>query len=139
MSFFGGEFLDLDGIHIHGIGILFPLDMIVVVSVGEEGEEGVISSFSDLVGPFPNLFEMEGLLVPFFHGGWDDVHGIDPSHKLGRDSSGKEIDQDVLICDSTEGSIVFEFQNVVKDVNFIVDFGGGQPSYGLFLGIFKDE
>ena len=109
LFFFGGEFLDLDGIYIHGIGILFPLGVIVVVSVVLEGEEEVVSSFGDLVGPFPDLFEMEGLLVPFFHGGWDGVHGVDPSHKLGRDSSGKDIDQDILISDSTEGGVVFEF------------------------------
>ena len=123
LFFFRGEFLNSDGIYIQGIGILFPLGMIVVVSVILEGEEGVVSSFGNLVGPFPDLFEMEGLLVPFFHGGWDGVHGVDPSHKLGRDSSGKEIDQDVLISDSTKGSVVFELRDVVKDVNFIVDFG----------------
>ena len=49
------------------------------------------------------------LLVPFLHGGWDNVHGVNSSHKLGGDSSGKEVDQDILISDSTEGSIVFEF------------------------------
>ena len=78
-------------------------------------------------------------MVPFLHGGWDDVHGVNPSHKLGGDSSGKEIDQDVLISDSTEGSVVFELRDVIKDVNFVVDFGGGQPSYGLLSGIFEDE
>ena len=64
-------------------------------------------------------------MVPFLHGGWDDVHGVNPSHELGGDSSGKEIDQDVLISDSTEGGVVFEFRDVVKDVSFIIDFGGG--------------
>ena len=78
-------------------------------------------------------------MVPFLHGGWDYVHGVNPSQKLGGDSSGKEVDQYILICDSTEGSIVFEFQDVVEDVNLVVDFGGGQPCYGLFSGIFKDE
>ena len=64
-------------------------------------------------------------MVPFLHGGWDDVHGVNPSHELGGDFSGKEIDQDVLISDSTEGGVVFEFRDVVKDVSFIIDFGGG--------------
>ena len=139
LSFFRGEFFDSDGINIHGIGISFLLGMVVVVSIILERNEWVVPSFGNFVGPFPDLFEMEGLLVPFFHGGWYDVHGIDPSHKLGRDSSGEEIDQDVLISDSTEGGVVFEFRDVVEDVNFVVDFGGGQPSYGLFSGIFEDE
>ena len=65
-------------------------------------------------------------MVPFLHGGWDNVHKVNSSHKLGGDSSGKEVDQDILISDSTEGSIVFEFRDVVEDVNFVVDFGGGQ-------------
>ena len=78
-------------------------------------------------------------MVPFLHGGWDDVHGVNSSHKLGGDSSGKEVDQDILISDSTEGSVIFKFQDVVENVNFVVDFGGGQPSYGLFSGIFEDE
>ena len=37
----------------------------------------------------------------------------------------KKIDQDVLISDSTEGGIVFKFQDVVEDVDFVVDLGGG--------------
>ena len=124
LSFFGGEFFNLDGINIHGVGISFFLGM-VVVSVVLEGNEQVVSSFGNFIGSFPNLFEMEGLLVPFFHGSWDVVHGVDPSHKLGGDSSGKKIDQDVLISDSTEGGIVFKFQDVVEDVDFVVDLGGG--------------
>ena len=87
LSFLGGEFLNLDGINIHGIWVSFLLGM--VVSVVLEGNKWVIPSLGNFVGLFPNLFEMEGLLVLFFHGGWDVVHGIDPSHKLGRDSSGK--------------------------------------------------
>ena len=78
-------------------------------------------------------------MVSFLHGGWDNVHGVNPSHKLGGDSSGKEVDQNILISDSTEGSVVFEFRDIVKDVNFVVDLGGGQPSYGLFFGVFEDE
>ena len=108
LSFFWGKFLDANGVYVHCIWVLFLLG-VIVVSVILEGNEHVALSFGDLVGSFPNLFEMEGLLVPFFHGGWDVVHGVDPSHKLGRDSSGKEIDQDVLISDSTEGGVVFEF------------------------------
>ena len=123
LSFLGGKFLNLDGINIHGIWVSFLLGM--VVSVVLEGNKWVIPSLGNFVGPFPNLFEMEGLLVPFLHGSWDNVHGVNSSHELGRDSSGKEIDQDVLISDSTEGGVVFEFRDVVKDVNLIIDFGGG--------------
>ena len=78
-------------------------------------------------------------MVPFLHGGWDDVHGVNPSHELGGDSSGKEVDQDVLTGDSTEGSIVLEFGDVIKDVNSVIDLGGGQPCYGLLSGVFEDK
>ena len=109
LPFFGGEFFNSDGVYIHGIGVSFFLGVIVVVSVVLEREEWVVPSLGGFVGSFPDLFEVEGLLVPFFHGGWDSVHGVDPSHKLGRDSSGKEVDQDVLISDSTKGGVVLEF------------------------------
>ena len=124
LSFFGGEFFNSDGINIHGVWVSFLLG-VVVIPVFLEGNERVVSSLGNFIGSFPNLFEMEGLLVPFFHGSWDVVHGVDPSHKLGRDSSGKEIDQDILIGDSAEGGVVFEFRDIVEDVNFIVDLGGG--------------
>ena len=97
----------------------------VVIPVVLEGNKWVISPLGDFVGPFPNLFKMKGLLVPFLHGGWDDVHGVNPSHKLGRDSSGKEIDQDIFIGDSTKGSVVFEFRDIVENVEFVIDLGGG--------------
>ena len=123
LSFLRGEFFNSDGVNIHGIGVLFLLVMVVVPVVLERDEQ-VVPSFCNLIGSFPDLFEVESLLVPFFHGGQDNVHGVDPSHKLGGDSSGKEIDQNVLISDSTEGGVVFEFQDIVEDVNFIVDLGG---------------
>ena len=124
LSFFRGEFLDSDGINIHGIWVSFLLG-VVVIPVVLEGNEWVIPSLGDFIGPFPNLFEMKGLLVPFLHGGWDDVHGVNSPHKLGRDSSGKEIDQDIFVSDSTKGSVVFEFPDIVEDVKFVVDLGGG--------------
>ena len=68
LSFFRGEFLDLDGINIHGIMVSFFLSMVVVISVILEGNERVASSFGDLVGSFPYLLEVKSLLVPFFHG-----------------------------------------------------------------------
>ena len=74
-----------------------------------ERVEWVVPSFSNFICSFPDLFEVECLLVPFFHGGWDGVHGVDPPHKLGGNSSGKEVDQNVLISDSTEGGVVLEF------------------------------
>ena len=97
------------------------------------------SLFCDLVGSFPDLLEVYGLLVPFLHGGWDNVHGVNSSHKLGGDSSGKEVDQDILISDSTRGGIVLEFGNVVKDIYFVINFCGGQPCYGLLSCVFEDE
>ena len=124
LSFLRGEFLNSDGIDIHGIWVSFFLG-VVVIPVVLEGNEWVISPFGDFVGSFPNLFEMKGLLVPFFHGGWDDVHGVNSSHQLGGNSSGKEIDQNIFISDSTEGSVVFKFRDIVENVEFVVDLGGG--------------
>ena len=97
----------------------------VVIPVVLEGNEWVISSFGYFVGLFPDLFEMKGLLVPFLHGGWDNIHGVNSSHELGRNSSGKEVDQDIFVGDSTKGSVVFEFQDIVDNVEFVIDLGGG--------------
>ena len=108
LSFLWGKFFNANGVYIHCIWVSFLLGVIAVVSVILEGEEWVASSLGNFVGSFPDLFEVKSLLVPFLQGGSDVVHGVDPPHKLGRDSSGKEIDQDVLISDSTEGSVVFE-------------------------------
>ena len=139
LSFFRGEFLDTDCIYIHGVGVSFLLSMIVVISVVLEREKGVVSSLGNLIGSFPNMFEVETLLVPFLHGGWDGVHGVDSSHELGGDSSGKEVDQDILAGDSTEGGIVLEFGDVIEDVNSVIDLGSGQPCYGLLSGVFEDK
>ena len=38
---------------------------------------------------------------------------------------GVEVDQNVLISNSTEGGIVLELRDVVEEVDLIVDFGGG--------------
>ena len=62
LSFLRGEFLNLDGIYIHGIGISLFLGMVViVVSVILEGEEQVVSSLGDFIGPFPDMFKVECL------------------------------------------------------------------------------
>ena len=124
LPFFRGEFLDSDGIDIHGIWVLFFLGVVVIPAV-LEGNKWVISPLGNFICPFPNLFEMKGLLVPFLHGGWDNVHGVNSSHKLGRDSSGKEIDQDILVGDSTKGSVVFKFWDIVENIEFVIDLGGG--------------
>ena len=57
LSFFRGKFLNLDGINIHGVWVSFFLGM-VVVSIVLERDEWVIPSFCDLVGSFPDLFEV---------------------------------------------------------------------------------
>ena len=139
LSFFRGELFNSDGIYIHGIGISFLLGVVIVVSIVEEREERVVSSFFNFVGPFLNMFEVKSLLVPFLHGSQDGVHGVDSSHELGGDSSGKEVDQDILISDSTRGGVVLEFGNVVKDIYFVINFCGGQPCYGLLSCVFEDE
>lgn len=55
----------MNGIYIHSVGVLFLLD-VMVVSVVLEGKEWIASSFGDLIGLFPNVFEVECLCVPFF-------------------------------------------------------------------------
>ena len=62
LSFFGGEFLNSNGIYIHGIGVSFLLSVVViVVSVILEREKQVVLSFGNFIGPFPDVLEMEGL------------------------------------------------------------------------------
>ena len=57
LSFFRGEFLNSDGINIHGIWVSFFLGM-VVVSIVLERDEQVVPSLCDFVGSFPDLLEM---------------------------------------------------------------------------------
>ena len=73
LSFFWGKLFNVNGVHIHGIGVLFLLDVVVVLVV-LEGEEGVSLFFSDLIGLFPDMFEVEGLGVPLVYGICDSVH-----------------------------------------------------------------
>ena len=62
LAFFWGEFFDANGIYVHGIGVSLFLSMVVVtVSVVLKGEEWVVPSFGDLVGSFPDMFEVECL------------------------------------------------------------------------------
>ena len=60
LSFLGGEFFNLDGIYIHGIGVSFLLGM-VVISVVKEREERIVSSLGDFIGSFPDMFKVESL------------------------------------------------------------------------------
>ena len=87
--FFWGEFFNLYGIYINGIWIFFLRDtsLVAIVLVVLEGEERVSSTFCNVVSLFPNMFEVEGLSVPLLYCGWDSVHGVNPSHDLGGDSS----------------------------------------------------
>ena len=81
LVFFWCEFFDMDGVYIHGIGVFFGcMFLVVVVSVILKGEEWVASSFGDLVGLFPDMFEVECLQVPFFYSVRDSVHGINSFH-----------------------------------------------------------
>ena len=61
LAFFGCEFFNADGINIHGIGVSLFLGVVVVVPVVLEGEEWVGSSFYNLIGFFPDMFEVECL------------------------------------------------------------------------------
>ena len=58
LSFFQGEFFDLDGIHIHGVRVSLFLSVVVVTSVILEREERVVSSFGNFIGSFPDMFEV---------------------------------------------------------------------------------
>ena len=62
LLFLWGKFFDANCIHIHGIGVSFLLGVFlgvtVAVSVVLEGKERVSSSFGDIVGLFPDMFEM---------------------------------------------------------------------------------
>ena len=78
-AFFWGKLRDFDGIDDHGVGV-------VGIGVGGVGE-GVIGlvggfqvSLGNVIGSFPLGLESDGLLVPFFDGGGDSVHGHDAAH-----------------------------------------------------------
>ena len=74
LPFFWGEFFNSDGIYIHGVGVSFLLGVVVIVLVILKREKWVVSSLGNFVGPFSDMFEVEYLLVPLFHGGGDCVH-----------------------------------------------------------------
>ena len=57
LSFFRGEFLDSDGINIHGVWVSFLLVM-VVVSIVLERDEQIVSSLGNLIGSLPDLLEV---------------------------------------------------------------------------------
>ena len=62
LAFFQCELFNANGIYVHGIRVSLLLSMVVIViSVILKREEWVISSFSDFIGPFPDMFKVECL------------------------------------------------------------------------------
>ena len=106
-AFFWGKLGDFDGIDDHGVG---------VVGLGVGGvREGVIGlvrglrvSFGDVIGLLPLGLESDGLLVPFFDGRGDGVHGHDSVHERWWDSCREVSDQEICVGDVGEGYVVLE-------------------------------
>ena len=91
LLFFLGEFFNVDGVYIHGVGVFLLLGVVVVLVV-LEGKEWVSLFFGDFVGFFPDVFKVEHLCEPLLHSVWDSVHSVDSLHELGGDSLCKEVD-----------------------------------------------
>lgn len=89
LSFFWGKFFNSYGIYVHGIWVflLLSIFLVIVVPVVKEGEEGVSSTFHNVIGFFPDMFEGESLGIPLFYGVWDSVHRVNFSHNLSGGSS----------------------------------------------------
>ena len=64
LMFFRGKFFDSNGIGVFFLlGIL--LGVVVVGPVVLEGKEGISLSLCDVIGLFPDVFEVKGLGIPF--------------------------------------------------------------------------
>ena len=105
LAFFGREFSYFDDIYIHGVGV-------ASLGGGGEGVVGLVSGFRVLFGDFfsslPLGLERDGFFVPVVDGGRDGVHGHDPAHEGGGDSSREVSDKDILVGDACECRVVFK-------------------------------
>ena len=67
---------------------------------------------SDLLGAISLVLEVGHLGVPVINFIWNYIKGHDPLHEQRGDSSGKEANQDIVVCDASAGGVTLECQNV---------------------------
>ena len=80
-----GEFLNVNGVDIHGVWVDFGVLVVGMVSLDRVRVIGFL--VGDGICPFPLGFKMDGTSVPIVDFGGDSVHAIDLFHEGGRDSS----------------------------------------------------
>ena len=99
LAFFSCKFSYFDDIYIHGIR---------VSGFGGVGEglvrlmSGFRVPFEDFIGVFPLGLEGNGLFIPVIDGSRDGVHGHNPVHEGGGDSSREVSNEDILVGDACE-------------------------------------
>ena len=77
-----------------------------------EGLGGPSATLGNLVYLISLVLKMSGLGVPPINSCEDGVKGHDLLHKWGRDSSNKETDKDIVVCDASIGDVTLDSQDV---------------------------
>ena len=103
---FQSKLLDFHCVNIHGIGVLGSCSR--GRGEGLEGLGGPSTSLSDLFHMIPLVLKVDGFGVPVVNIVWYGIEGHDLLHEQGRDSSSKETNQDVVVCDAGVGGVTLE-------------------------------
>ena len=113
LSFFWGQpFWEIDHIDVHSVEVFSHS--------GGRGESlESLGSPSTLLGnllcTIPLVLEVSHLDVPFIDFFRDSVKGHDSFHEWGRNSSSKEANENIVICDASTGDIALEGQDVTLE------------------------
>ena len=125
LSLFWGELLDFYCINVHGIRVFSCLRR----GEGLESLGRPPALLGDLLHTVPLVLEMDCFGVPVVNLFWYSVERHDAFHERGRDSSGEETDQDIVVHDAGVGGVALEG----GDVTF--QQGGELPVlFGYSLG-----
>ena len=94
------------------------------------------TSLSNLLSVIPLILEVSRLRVPVVDFIWDCVKGHDPLHEQGRDSSGEETDQDIVVRDTGMSGVTLKCQNITFERGgelpiLLCHVMGGQPGNGI--------
>ena len=66
------------------------------------------TSLSNLFCIVPLVLKVDSFGVPIVDLVWYGIKGYDPFHEQGGDSSGKEANEDVVVCDASVSSVALE-------------------------------
>ena len=73
-----------------------------------EGLSGPSALLGNLIGAVPLVLEVSGFGIPLIDLIRDDVKRHDPLHEWCQDSSSKEADEDVVVCNTSIGNVILE-------------------------------